>query len=350
MRVMQLIDSLEPGGAERMAVIMANGLSEKIEGSYLCVTRKEGFLKTSILPKVHYNFLNKKRALDIRALLKLKHIVKKENISIIHAHTTSYFFGTLLKIIYPKISLIWHEHQGKRIKSNLYNNKILYMCSFFFNTIIVVNKELQFWCKKNLATKDVRYLPNFISVNEFKTSSNQINKTIVCLANLKEPKNHLNLLAAFKIVHSHYPEWKLHLIGKDYNDSYSKSLKDYIKAEELNEQICFYGNNIPITDVLPEASIGVLSSDDEGQPMALLEYGASGLAVITTNVGYCKEVIGNFGNIVETQNPIALSQAIIDYIDNESLRMKEASDFKNYITTHYSLSSVLPKLLTIYKN
>ena len=48
MRIVQLIDSLDAGGAERMAVNYANALSEKITFSGLVATRKEGLLLDKI--------------------------------------------------------------------------------------------------------------------------------------------------------------------------------------------------------------------------------------------------------------------------------------------------------------
>ena len=57
MRIVQLIDSLDAGGAERMAVNYANALQSKIEFSGLVTTRKEGGLKEQINPKVSYLFL-----------------------------------------------------------------------------------------------------------------------------------------------------------------------------------------------------------------------------------------------------------------------------------------------------
>ena len=52
MRVLQLIDSLHPGGAERVSVNIANALVENIDKSFLCVTREEGILKESLTPSV----------------------------------------------------------------------------------------------------------------------------------------------------------------------------------------------------------------------------------------------------------------------------------------------------------
>ena len=48
MNVMQLIDSLEAGGAERVAVNYANILANQVRNSFLCATRAEGILKISI--------------------------------------------------------------------------------------------------------------------------------------------------------------------------------------------------------------------------------------------------------------------------------------------------------------
>ena len=75
-RVIQLIDSLEPGGAERMAVTIANGLLEEVGYSGLVTTRLEGGLRNTINQKVGYAFLNKKKAIDFSALLRLRTFVK----------------------------------------------------------------------------------------------------------------------------------------------------------------------------------------------------------------------------------------------------------------------------------
>ena len=47
-KVIQIIDSLIPGGAEMMAVNIANGLYELGIASHICTTRMEGALKNNI--------------------------------------------------------------------------------------------------------------------------------------------------------------------------------------------------------------------------------------------------------------------------------------------------------------
>ncbi len=350
MRVLQLIDSLEAGGAERIAVTFANALSSHIEDSCLCVTRNEGILRSKVSHEVSYLFLNKKSTLDLSALFRLRKFVKQHKVDIVHAHTTSYFFATLLKIISPGIKLIWHEHHGKRVFTNRSKNKALYLCSFFFKKIITVNEDLQEWCKQHLATKKVVYLPNFVDQTLFSSEQEERKKQIVCLANLRVPKDHLNLLRAFKKVHGEFPDWELRLIGKDFEDSYSGELKEFVSEHGLKRSVFFEGAKDDIERSLQEARIGVLASESEGLPIALLEYGLARLAVVATNVGYCEKVISTFGKTVASKNSEALANALLFYIKNKENRILDADAFHKHIISNYSLKKVLPLLIEHYKD
>ena len=68
MRIVQVIDSLNAGGAERMAVNYANSLSNQLGFSGLICTRIEGDLKNEIHKNVSYLFLNKTKVIDFKAL------------------------------------------------------------------------------------------------------------------------------------------------------------------------------------------------------------------------------------------------------------------------------------------
>ena len=67
MRVVQIIDSLEVGGAEKMAINYANALSNRIEFSGLVATRAEGHLKSQLSDSVSYLFLKKTKTVDFPA-------------------------------------------------------------------------------------------------------------------------------------------------------------------------------------------------------------------------------------------------------------------------------------------
>lgn len=354
MRVLQLIDSLRPGGAERMALNLTNSLSRHIEYSGICVTREKGSLTGQLDPQTGYLFLKKESAIDVRALINLYRFIKRNKINIVHAHGTSFFTGSIIKIFTPHLKLIWHDHLGGRINKKRSAYPTLYLCSILFDGVLTVNKELAEWVRKNLRTKKTAYIPNFL-VSKFIENFNKKDKEcnsdilkIICLANLKNPKNHLNILRAFKIVNEKFPEVELLLVGKKYHDDYQKSLEQYIRENKLQKKIFLTGEKPEGIIYLMESCIGVISSDSEGLPMALLEYGAAKLAVVSTNVGACPEVIGNDGQLVETDNSDALAKAILFYLEDEEARMRDAKNFNDKILSSYSQEIVLPQIINFY--
>ena len=74
-RIVQLIDSLEAGGAERMAVSYANALKRQTGFAALVTTRAEGQLKNQLDNDVVYGFLNRKSLFDFKALFLLRKII-----------------------------------------------------------------------------------------------------------------------------------------------------------------------------------------------------------------------------------------------------------------------------------
>lgn len=355
MRVLQLIDSLDLGGAERVAVEYANMLSQHIEQSYLCASRLEGKLVSTIYPEVNYFFLNRKGTLDYDAIKRLNSYIKKEKITTIHAHSTSYFIATLLKIKNPEIILIWHNHSGASIHLSGIKMRVLRFCSKYFNTIISVNEDLVTWAHKKLKSRKVLYLPNFVNFSkEIAPFEEKIKgtpgKRIVCLANLRNPKGHQFLIESFVSVQKEIPQATLHLIGKDFNDAYSDALKTLIKQHQFEENVFIYGQLSNPESILEQCDIGVLASSSEGLPMALLEYGRAKLAVVVTDVGYCPEVVKEYGKFVAYGDERAMSNAIKSYLNDEEKQLKDSHLFKEHIKGNYSERHVRDQIIKVYKS
>ena len=355
MKVLQLIDSLEAGGAERVAVNYANGLLDHVDGSYLCATRAEGLLKSSVNNAVGYLFLNKKTTIDVSTIWRLYRFIKKENITVIHAHSSSYFLATLITILNPKLKLVWHDHYGKSEFLEQRPKRILQYCSKYFDHIFSVNSKLKDWASSQLKAKAVSYLPNYAVVGDTVLSTQlkgTEGKRIVCLANLRPQKDHLNLLKAFKLVAKNNPDWTLHLIGKDFEDAYSNQVFEYIKIEQLEQHVFFYGSCIDVSAILLACDIGVLSSQSEGLPLALLEYGLANLAVVCTNVGECSMVVENdiSGFIVRPDDFDSLSSKLIELVKSDILKKTFSEQLVYTVNKYYSESSILSKLFNVYNS
>jgi glycosyltransferase involved in cell wall biosynthesis len=351
MRIIQIIDSLEAGGAERMAISYANALAQKIEFSGIVATRKEGVFLNQINPNVSYLFLNKKRQLDFRALFKLRSFVIENKVTIIHAHSTSFFLAFLLKLTCPSLKIIRQDHFGNNEFLATRPKLVLKITAPFFSGVIAVNQKLKVWSEELLKSKNVIYLPNFPIIGndiEVKTVlKGNDGKRIVSLANLREQKNHFLLLDIARKLKKSHPEWTFHLIGKDFEDDYSRQIKQVLLDYKLEDNVFLYGSKQDVENILSQSAIAILTSQSEGLPVALLEYGLYKKAVVTTNVGEIPMVVQNKinGYIVNSNERDSFYCALVDLLENETLR----NDFGNALYTTvqegYSCSSVIEKYL-----
>jgi len=353
-RIVQLIDSLEPGGAERMAVTYANALVKQLSFSGLVATRKEGLLKGQLDDTVTYAFLNKQRQLDFKALWRLRQFCKQYQVEYIHAHSSSFFWAVLVKLTLPKIKVIWHDHYGNSEFLAQRNPQILAWCSYCFSAILVVNEQLKQWSERFLHCSKVAYLPNFVSesndtLNKTTFLKGENGKRIVLLANLRQQKNHFFLVQIAQQLKESHPDWTFHLVGKDFHDSYSAELKEKIIRLNLSETVYLYGSKEDIPNILQQAAIGILTSRSEGLPVALLEYGINSLPIVTTAVGEIPQIIKNEseGFLVEVGDLNGFVNSLKRLMGDSELRIKLGNHFKEIIEKNYTETAVFKQYFSL---
>ncbi|KIO54214.1 glycosyltransferase family 4 protein [Flavobacterium hibernum] len=351
MRIIQMIDSLEAGGAERMAVNYANALVNEIEFSGLVTTRKEGSLRDKIDANVSYLFLNKKRQLDFGALFRLRSFVLKNKVTHIHAHSTSFFLAFLLKLIHPSLRIIRHDHYGNNEFLLARPYFVLKQTAPFFNGIIVVNQKLKNWSELKLKAKNIIYLPNF-SVKEKSKRADKIlkgceGKRIVCLANLRPQKNHFLLLEVAKKLKKTYSDWTFHLVGKDFEDDYAMQIKKLILEYELEENVFLYGSRPDVENILNLTSIAILTSQSEGLPVSLLEYGMYKKPIVVTRVGEIPTIVQHEENgfVVDSNEPDLFYKYLVKLITTEKIRFDFGQALYNTVQSDYTDKSVISKYL-----
>lgn len=356
MRIVQIIDSLEIGGAEKMAVNYANALVNEIEFSGLVTTRGEGDLKNQIDTKVNYLFLKKKTTLDVAATIRLIKYCKKNKIDILHCHSSSYFVALLAKIGLPKAKIIWHDHNGLSEFIATQKNTILQLASCFFSGIIVVNYQLKNWAKTKLNCKKVIYLPNFTELNENTTQETLLKgsdgKRILCLANLRPQKNHLLLLQVAKKCKEEFPDWSFHLVGKDFEDDYAAKIKKTITEYKVEDTVFVYGSKTDIKAIINQSDCAVFTSDSEGLPVSLIELGLSKKAVISTSVGEIPLIInhGENGYLVKPNEAVMFYSYLVKLINEPALRATFGEALYNTINNNNSKKAIVTTYLNWLTN
>ncbi|OWP82807.1 hypothetical protein BWK59_13915 [Flavobacterium davisii] len=353
MRIVQLIDSLDVGGAERMAVNYANALSKVVELSGLIATRREGLLKNQILDSVEYLFINRKKTLDFNAYLTSRKYLVDNKITHIQAHSSSFFLAVLLKITIPELKIIWHDHYGFSENIRQRSFVTLKFFSLFFNNIISVNKKLESWAKEKLLCKKNIYLPNFFDwrlTNEIVSLKGEKGKRVLYLANLRPQKNHELLLKIAKEIIRLHPDWTFHLVGQDKIDDYSKVIKKQILDYKLHNNVFIYGEISNIAQVIASCDIGVLTSISEGLPVALLEYGAGGIPVVTTDVGEIPNFFNQkFGAIVKVRESEQFINELDDLIQDKKKRLNKGMAFQKFVNQSFNEYEIIKKFIEFCK-
>lgn len=346
MKILQIIDSLNIGGAERMAVNMANTFSESDISNVLVCSRYGGQLINFLSKETSYYDLEKRNFADIMAFYKLTKIVKKESPDVIHAHSTSLYWAILIKMLFPSVKLLWHDHYGnsESLKDN--DRKLIQFFSSHIDGVVAVNEILFHWANRNLKTKNNVFIRNFPLLGKLLNNVVKEKIIILHLANLRPQKDHLTLIEAVRILKqkTNIP-FHVWCVGNDLNDVYSLSLKIAIEKYSIDKEIEIMGAVLDTQSLFEQASIGILCSESEGLPVSLLEYGLAGLPVVVTDVGQCAEVVGKgvFGKVVEPKRPESLAHALLTFIENPNEAKQMGLEFKKHINSEYGAHKFLNK-------
>ena len=356
MRIIQIIDSLEVGGAEKMSVNYANALVDKVSFSGLIATRREGYLKELIDKKVNYLFLDRKKRFDIEAVLRLKEYCVANKVEFVQSHSSSYFIAFMLKLIYPKIKIIWHDHNGLSEFLGKRNTYAVKMASILFKGVIAVNYQLKNWAERDLFCKNVTYLPNFTKFDEeiiHETSLSGIpGKRILCLANLRHQKNHFLLLEIADEFKEKYPEWTFHLVGKCFEDQYSKDVREMYVQKNLQETVFIYGTRKDTENIINQSDIAILTSNSEGLPVALLEYGLCKKPVVSTSVGEIPLIIKNGVNgfTVPVNDKDGFFNILEKLVNDKIFRDKLGENLNKTINENNSEEAIVNRFITWLKS
>ncbi len=337
-KILQIVDSLNLGGTERMSVNIFNGLTTDNIQNVLVVSRDKGPLYNFISNKDGVYFLNKRFFFDLPAFFRFLQLVYKFQPSILHCHQTSIYWVFFLKIFFPKIKVIWHDHWGFSDLLKDSDRKVIKFFSFLIDGVICVNDKIVNWNIKNLkvAKDKIVYIPNFpfLEIKEKKTNETPV---LLCLANFRDQKDHINLVQACKYLKDRGLKFRVLLAGSLNDSDYVQKVENEISFLGLNKEVEILGPIENATDLLYSSDIGVLSSVSEGLPVSLLEYGLAGLAVVCTDVGQCGEVLGGgeFGWLVPSKESFLLANALEDCLMNKEKRLVVGNMLKKNVIENY---------------
>jgi glycosyltransferase involved in cell wall biosynthesis len=124
--------------------------------------------------------------------------------------------------------------------------------------------------------------------------------------------------------------------------------RERIERENLPVKVLGWQNNI--AKVLAAADIVILTSDNEGTPLSLIQAGMVGLPVVTTRVGSVPEVVldGRTGIITSTDVE-EISNALEELAHNPDLRAQMGAAAKEFTLANFGVTRLVRDHEQLYK-
>ncbi len=357
-----MIETSGPGGAENMLIRIALGLDKEKYESVTCLL-KDGWLRSKLVENnVETIIIPQKRCLEIRWLIQAIKYIRKNNINILHTHEFAMNVNASLLSMLINIPCVTTVH-GKNYYTEKWYRKIAYkfvsMCSY----MVAVSGDIKEYLMDQLSLSEdnVHIVINGINTDDYVHSDiirkttreslgiNNQNVLIGAIGNLYVVKGHIYLVEAAALVCSKYPETMFIIAGRGEQQS---RLEGKINELGLHENIKLLGFREDIPELLNALDIYVMSSLSEGTPLSILEAMASGVPIVSTNVGGIPRLIkaGDNGILVDAMNPVQLANALIDFIEHKEKAAAMARQANELVKTAYSMEKMLSEYDNIYKS
>jgi len=197
-------------------------------------------------------------------------------------------------------------------------------------------------------------LKKLVSKHNFKEKYQINSNFILFVGRFSKSKGIETLINAFSIVKNELKDSNIHLVIMGVDFGYQAEMEKLIKKLNLSEEIKVI-KNPPRDDVISaygESEFLVLPSQWELSPLVPLESFAFKKPVISTNSHGIPYTVQNNKNgiLVEPENSLELSNAIVKLLNDSKLREKLGLSGYNFVNEECNCVSMAKNSLKLYEN
>lgn len=315
------------GGAEKVAINLANALSDYFEVSLISCfnVKKKNIFPISEKVKV-FILSNKIESLTLRSFKisrKLKKILFEHEIDVLINITAGINTISYLATINSNIKVIYAEHSNLLNKSYGRKHEFRQWLGAKTSDLVVTltSSDKEEFIKKFKIDDKCEYIYNWFD-GVIKENYNHNSKKIITVGRLEQVKGYDRLIIIAKEFFKKNSDWTWDIYGEG-------SLKDFlvqkIKDNKLENNLILKGNDPNVIELYQNYAFFVLTSYYEGLPLVLLEAKANLLPIVSFDCPTGpSEIItnGEDGFLIENDNLNAMVEAIYKLSTDIKLREK----------------------------
>lgn len=305
---------------------------------------------------------------DLRALLKLARIARELEPDIVHTHTAKAgFLGRLAALAVRPRPVIVHTYHGHVLegyfgaaKSRLYRRLERALARISDCLIGVSQATVDDLVRLGVAPRDsFTVVPLGLDLEPLAEPAEEQRRELRSELGLAEgdlllvfvgrvvPIKRLDvMLAALAKARTSEPRLRLAIVG---DGEIRTGLERQASELGIADAVHFLGYRRELRPVFAAADLAVLSSDNEGTPVSLIEAGAAGLPAVATDVGGVREVVTKeTGEIVPSRDHAALADALVRMATDTDRRTSSGDAAQRRALDRYGATRLIRDIDELY--
>lgn len=299
---------------------------------------------------------------DLRAFVSLVKEIRVFKPDVIHTHTAKAgFLGRIASLISLHPSIRVHTFHGHLLNGyfGIYKKSLVILAerilSIFTNQLLAVgDKVRQDLLKAGIGNSqifelmppglEINELPNIKDAQGFYGLPSQVLQCALIgrVTQIKRPDRFLDVVAEVK---KRRIKIEFLLAG---DGELLEACRERITAEELPVKVLGWQSNIE--RVLAASDIVILTSDNEGTPLSLIQAGMAALPVVTTDVGSIPEIVmDGITGIITSVDVMAMADALEKLAGDVGLRTRMGAAAKEFTLSNFGVDRLVLDHEQLYK-
>ncbi|MFH1798650.1 MAG: lipopolysaccharide heptosyltransferase II [Candidatus Omnitrophota bacterium] len=356
MNILQLVPKLNVGGVEKGTIEVAKALT--LNGHKAVVVSAGGSFEKNLaaIGVRHYNLpIGVKNPFSmLYCYFRLKNIIVKENIDIVHARSRIPALTGFLAAKRSGRVFITTAH-------GQYKKHLITRVMGWGKIVITANETMARYMKENfgVSLKKICIIPRGVDLEKFsfvpieQKSEKVFRVGMIC--RFTPIKGHLDFLKAVSYVSRKINNIEIILMGdrSSAKEEYIKKIELTVRRLTISSIVKFIDSGVDVAEVMKTLDVLVSANQEqEAFGRSIIEAQSRGVLVVATKVGGAVENIkdGETGLLCEPMNPSDMARKIILYAEDRGLRKRISGNARKFVEENYSLERAMKLTLDAYSH
>jgi glycosyltransferase involved in cell wall biosynthesis len=360
LRVLYLLETGGPGGAERMLLDLAENLGPGWQ-AVIGLSKAGWLLSQATSAGIPCAMVGGSGLGDVGLLRNLVQTIQRDEIALIHAHEFSMGVIGAMASLVTGIPLVVTVHGKNYYPDRRRRRAAFRVVAARAKALIAVSHDLRhFFCRVTGTPFDrVRVIYNGIDlrVSRERCGNAELLRSVGIPAeapivgtvgNLYHVKGHIHLIRAARTILRDEPATHVVILGRG-------ALHDALIAEAdalgIRDRIHLLGYRDDVKEWLGAMDVFALPSLSEGLPLSLLEAMAAGVPPVVTTVGGMPEVVedGDTGYTVPPSDVAALAGRISFLLGHRTVAIRMGAAARDRVRDHFTLDKMVTEYRLAYR-